>query len=192
MLQHLSLARKQGNSESSPRGLVGYLYFPSYSLCTVWLGLLWLHHWPAGWNSHTLAFWDGLHPVCCICFPFRFCCQFFQPKCINFEPLTSLLRGCCAWQHEANFPPSNSIYPWKDTQKLFPDNNPSCQTPCLGNPAWTLPMVCIELHWLTASARGHTRVTTLEILFYVFPFGLKKFFKPVPNEQKAWRYWPEK
>ena len=112
----------------------------------------------------------------------RFCCQFFQPKCINFEPLTSLLRGCCAWQHEANFPPPPRVSTsWKDTQNFSPDNNPSCQTPCLGNPDWTLPMVCIELHWLTASAQGHTRVTTLEILFYVFPFGLKKkFFKPVP------------
>lgn len=141
----------------------------------------------AGW-AHIL--W--LSQMVCILFAasafFRFCCQCFQPKGINIEPLTPLLRECCPWQHGANYPPPPRVSTsWKDPQAPFPNNNPSCHRRCALE---TLPYINLNiahrLHWVTLADYlwpRHTRVTALELLFYVFPSSLKKkkrFKKMVP------------
>lgn len=167
-LMYLSVLQKWGNSEVRPgsreegnlsRGsppLSLALSWPSplparepiWCLClllylyTVCLGFLWFWHWLSGW-LHIL--W--LSEMVCVLFAasafLGFCCQCFQTKCINFEPLTPLLRGCCPWQHGANFlPPTRASTSWKDTQAPSLDNNPPCQMPYLGNSALFKPEHC--------------------------------------------------
>lgn len=115
---------------------------PPSHLCALRLGLLWSWPWPTGW-AHIL--W--LSEVICILFAasafLRFFCQCFHSKRINIESLTPLLRGCCPWQHGANFPPPPIVFTsWKDPQAPSPDNNPSCQTLCFENLALYKPEHC--------------------------------------------------
>lgn len=95
-----------------------------------------------------------------------------------------------AW---GQFPtPSNSIYLMEGYTKLFPWQQPFLPDtmpwkPCLN--------VAHGLHWVTLAdcfcTRAYQSHNIGNIILCLSFWFEKNFLNQFPNEQKAWRYWPE-
>lgn len=140
-----------------------------------------------------LTCWLDSHPLdsemVCLLFAassfLGFCCQCFQLKFTNIEPLTPLLKGCHPWQHGANSSPPRpppAAAPrvstsWKDPQAPCPDNSPSWQMLYLGNLPYVNVNIAHHLHcyvgWLLVPRAYPSHSTGI---IFCRSLWFKKFF----------------